>query len=340
MRRIFIAVLCMLLFVSSSAFCETGVLIEEDVSVGEPALPGTLTLPEGVSSPLPAAVLLHGSGPNDRDETVGQTKMFRDLAEMLAEKGVAVLRYDKRTLVYGGSYTQQDLKTFTVDEESIRDAVAAAALLRSDARIGPVFLIGHSMGALIAPRIAQENPGLFDGIILLSGTPKTLADIVLSQNQAIVDALPPMTKAIGTLQMQGLRREWNDVLKSTGEAAKDKTVFGQPAYYFWEMAQYDTGEILQTLDIPALIINGGRDFQVVDADGIDAWNALDLPDSVQVIYHPELNHLLMDPAAPEDARGTVAEYDTPCRVSREIIAEITEFILNVCLNPAQESRPN
>lgn len=328
MKRIFVAVLCALMFIPSIAFCETGSLIEEEVSIGEPALPGTLTLPENASSPLPAVVLLHGSGPNDRDETVGQTKMFRDLAEMLAEKGVAVLRYDKRTLVYGSSYTQEALKTFTVDQESIQDAVASAELLHSDPRVGKVFLIGHSMGAMIAPRIAQEYPGLFDGIILLSGTPKTLGDIVLSQNQAIVDALPALTKAIGNMQMQGLRKEWEKLLNSSDEEAKRLTVFGQPGYYFWEMAQYDAGEILQMLDIPALIINGGRDFQVVDADGIDAWNALNLPEKVQVIYYPELNHLLMAPDAPEEARGTVSEYDTPCHVSQEIIAEIAEFILD------------
>ena len=79
MKKFLIAVLCMLLLVPSIAFCETSGLMEEAVSVGDPALPGTLTLPENASSPLPAAVLLHGSGPNDRDETVGQTKMFRDL---------------------------------------------------------------------------------------------------------------------------------------------------------------------------------------------------------------------------------------------------------------------
>jgi pimeloyl-ACP methyl ester carboxylesterase len=327
MKRFFIAVLCALMLVSSIAFCETDGLIEEAVSIGDPALPGTLTLPGNFSSPLPAAVLLHGSGPNDRDETLGQTKMFRDLADGLAEKGVAVLRYDKRTLIYGSRYTQEDLKTFTVAEESIQDAVAAAQILRADPRISQVYLIGHSMGAMIAPRIAKEYPGLFDGIILLSGTPKTLGDIVLSQNQAIVDALPQLTKAIGQIQMQGLRKEWENLLNSSEEEAKKLTVFGQPGYYFWEMARHDAGEILQALDIPALLINGGRDFQVIDADGIDAWNALRLPENVQVIYHPELNHLLMNPDAPEEARNTVAEYDTPCHISQEIIAEIAEFIL-------------
>ena len=330
MKRLFIAVLCVLLLVPTFAFCENNGLMAEAVSIGEPALPGTLTLPENAAYPLPAVVLLHGSGPNDRDETVGQTKMFRDLAQGLAAQGVAVLRFDKRTLIYGSRYTHEDLKTFTVDQESIQDAVAAAQILRADPRIDPnrIYLIGHSMGAMIAPRIAQENPGLFDGIILLSGTPKTLGDIVLSQNQAIVDALPALTKAIGQIQMQGLRKEWENLLNSSEENAKKLTVFGQPGYYFWEMAQYDTGEILQSLDIPVLIINGGRDFQVVDADGINAWTALNLPENVQVIYHPELNHLLMDPDAPEEARGTVKEYDTPCRVSQEIIEKIAQFILD------------
>ena len=331
MKRLFLVVLCVLALLPSFAVCEneTTDLIEKEVSVGKPALPGILTYRKDTlqfSYPPPAVVLLHGSGPNDRDETIGQTKLFRDLAYELAERGFVVLRYDKRTLVYGSTYTQEDLKTFTVTEESIRDAVAAAELLRPDPSVGRLFLIGHSMGAMIAPRIAEEYPGLFAGIILLSGTPKTLGEIVLTQNQAVVDALPPLTKAIGQIQMQGLRREWEKLLNSTGEEAKTMTVFGQPAYYFWEMAQYDTGEILQALDIPALIINGGRDFQVVDADGIDAWNALNLPENVQVIYHPELNHLLMAPDAPEDARGTVQEYDTPCHVSQDVVSEIAAFI--------------
>lgn len=303
-------------------------LTEEDIQVGDPALPGVLTLPEGAADPLPAVVLLHGSGPNDRDESVGQTKLFRDLAWGLAARGIAVLRFDKRTYVYGGAYTQEDLMGFTVEEESILDAAAAADVLRADPRIDPqrVYLIGHSLGAMLSPRVAQENPGLFRGIVLLSGSPKTLADIVLSQNQAVVDALPIVSRAIGQLQVDGLRKSWEAVLDGTAEEAKQQSVFGQPAYYFWEMAQHDTAAILQGMDIPVLIINGGQDFQVTDADGIDAWRALELPENVQLVYHPDLNHLLMRPDAPESARGTTAEYDTPCRADEDVIREIAEFI--------------
>lgn len=304
-------------------------LTEEDIDVGDPVLPGTLTLPADGSSPLPAVVLVHGSGPNDRDETIGQTRLFRDLAWGLARQGIAVIRYDKRTLVYGNTYTADQLKAFTVQEESIADAVAAFHLLADDPRIdaGRVYLVGHSLGAMIAPRIASENPGLFAGIVLLSGTPPTLGDIVLSQNQAVVDALPTAAQWIGKMQLLSLRKEWEALCAADGEQALNMKVFGQNAYYFWEMAQQDTGTLLKDLPIPALLINGGQDFQVTDADGIDAWRALALPSTVQIIHHPALNHLLMAPDAPEGARGTVQEYDTPCRASDEVIDEIAAFIL-------------
>ena len=342
MKKLLSVLLCFLLLPVFSGRCEAAgfpvhqdmgaAFTEEDVAVGDPALPGTLTLPQDQSffaSPLPAAVLLHGSGPSDRDESIGQTHLFRDLAQGLSIQGMAVLRYDKRTFVYGSAYTPEDLKAFTVQEESIRDAVAAAEYLRSDPRIDPnrVYLIGHSMGAMIAPRIAQENPGLFAGLILLSGTPKTLGEIVLSQNQAVVDALPPLARAVGQMQMAALWLEWSGLMRCTAEEAKTKTVFGQPGYYFWEMAQHDTASILGTLTLPVLIINGGQDFQVTDGDGIDAWRALELPETVRLIYHPELNHLLMAPEVPEETRGTVQEYNAPCRVSEEAVDEIAQFIL-------------
>ena len=340
MKKLLIVWLCILQILMTPGLSEAAEtheapidLLEEDVSIGAPALPGTLTLPAEhpfSSSLLAAAVLLHGSGPCNRDEAIGQTALFRDLAQFLAAQGIAVLRYDKRTYVYGSAYTAEDLIALTVEEESIRDAAAAAELLHADPRIDPdrIYLIGHSMGAMIAPRIAQEHPGLFAGIVMLSGTPKTLGEIVLSQNQAIVDSLPALTKAIGQMQMAGLRQEWDALLNSTAEEAKTKLVFGQPGYYFWEMAQYDTASILQALSLPVLMINGGQDFQVIDADGIDAWNALDLPENVHVAYYPELNHLLMKPNAPESARGTVAEYDTPCHLPQEIVWEICRFILD------------
>ena len=328
-----LALICALLLVPAFAAAEDtprSTVIEEQVIVGDPPLPGILSLPETRQAALlPGAVLLHGSGPQDRDETLGQTKMFYDLAEGLSSRGVAVVRFDKRTLVYGNTYTAEDMKSFTVEEEAIKDALAAARLLCDDPRVDPdkIYLIGHSMGAMIAPRIAEENPGLFAGIILLSGTPRTLGEIILHQNQAIVDALPVASRAIGQMQMNALIREWEGVVKGEQEDVMGQTVFGQPAYYFWEMAQHDTAKTLKLLDLPVLIINGGQDFQVTDADGIDAWRAVDYPSNVRIEYKSELNHLLMAPQADDGIRGTVQEYGIPCHVAPNVIEELAQFIL-------------
>ncbi|MCL6460177.1 MAG: DUF3887 domain-containing protein, partial [Gorillibacterium sp.] len=146
-------------------------LTEEDVIVGQGtpyALNGTLTLPKSSASSglLSAVVLVQGSGPSDRDETVGGYKPFRDIAYGLAEQGIAVLRYEKRTWVYGKTYTPETAAKLTVKEETVDDAIAATKILKNDPRIDPsrVYVIGHSLGGMLAPRIDAEG-GNFAGLV-------------------------------------------------------------------------------------------------------------------------------------------------------------------------------
>jgi len=117
---------------------------EQDVRFGADPwiLPGTLTIPRA-AGPHPAVVLVHGSGPADRDETVGVLKPFRDLAWGLASMGTAVLRYEKRTRVHGARMLQ-DIPRLTVKEEVIDDAIAAVAFLRGVQGLDPerLFVIG------------------------------------------------------------------------------------------------------------------------------------------------------------------------------------------------------
>ena len=127
-------------------------------------LPGTLTLPAG-NGPFPAVLLVAGSGPMDRDETIGPNKPFRDLARGFAAAGIASLRYDKRTLAYGA---QMANKPITVDDEVTDDAVTALRLLGQQPQIDPhrLFVLGHSLGGLMVPRIAQrlvERGGIGNG---------------------------------------------------------------------------------------------------------------------------------------------------------------------------------
>ncbi|HZY41469.1 MAG TPA: alpha/beta fold hydrolase, partial [Anaerolineae bacterium] len=168
------------------AYVDQSKFEEQDVTVGtgEWQLPGTLTLPKG-TGPFAAVVLVHGSGPNDRDETVFVNRPFKDLAWGLASRGIAVLRYDKRTKVYGEKLAQST--TLTVKEETIDDAVAAVELLRQTANIDPkrVYVLGHSLGGMLAPRIAQADANIA-GLIIMAGVTRPLEDVILEQVKYIL----------------------------------------------------------------------------------------------------------------------------------------------------------
>ena len=167
------------------AYSKPDTFTERAVTIGndEWKLPGTLTVPAG-AGPFPGVVLVHGSGANDRDETVGGTKVFRDLAEGLASRGIAVLRYDKRTLVYRSKMA--GLHGMTVHEETGEDAVRAASMLREQKEIDPkhVYVLGHSFGGYVAPRIAEED-GKLAGLILLAANARPLEDLIIEQAQYV-----------------------------------------------------------------------------------------------------------------------------------------------------------
>lgn len=142
-------------------------------------LPATLTMPVG-PGPAAAVVLVHGSGPGDRDATVGQIKQFKDLALGLASRGIAVLRYDKRTRVHAS--LMRDLSGFTVKDESIDDAVAAVQVLRSTSGVDPnrIVVLGHSMGGMLVPRIAAAGPPAA-GFVVMAGAARPIPQAVVER---------------------------------------------------------------------------------------------------------------------------------------------------------------
>lgn len=146
-------------------------------------LPGRLALPPG-DGPFPAVVLVHGSGPNDEDETIGARKLFRDLAWGLAARNIATLRYVKRSRFQPEAFDPK--RKATVKEEVIDDARAAVALLERDPRIArrAVFLLGHSLGGTLAPRIAQGGPPLA-GLLIFAGSTRPLDELVRDQLRVI-----------------------------------------------------------------------------------------------------------------------------------------------------------
>ena len=304
---------------------------EEAVTIGEAPwqLPGMLSIPQS-DAPVPAVVLVHGSGPNDMDETAYAVKPFRDLAAALAREGVAVLRYDKRTYTHGAAIAAGDMTAFSVEEETIQDAIAAGRLLRDDPRIDPerIFVVGHSLGAMLAPRIVAESDGLFCGMALLNGTNASLAEVIVQQNKDAVSAMTAEQQAAYAPAIAALEAQAADLSALTEEEAKAAQFAGQSAYYFWEMLQHPTpAEQMKTLALPALIINGSRDFQVRQEQGRLLWEAaLDMDATWLTCLWTDVNHMLMKPDVPADVAGTIGEYAVSCTVDASVTEAICAFI--------------
>lgn len=305
-------------------------IVEEEVTVGEGewALPGTLTLPESGSA-FPAVVLVHGSGANDRDETVGSTKMFRDLAWKLAQNGIAVLRYDKRTFVHGSKITPEMQAAFTVKEETVDDALLAGKMLASDSRIDStkIFLVGHSMGAMLGPRIVSESNGLYAGMVLISGTPLPLTDILIAQNNDILSKLTEEQRAAEQPKLDAEIQKLNDFLKMPAEETKSVTVFGMPGYYLYEMRQFDPAALILALKLPTLIMQGGKDFQVSVGNGLDAWKkAVGEQEFITYKLYPELNHPMMAYTGDPALQYSLQEYNNPANMDETAENDIINWI--------------
>ncbi|GGF89501.1 hypothetical protein GCM10010912_38310 [Paenibacillus albidus] len=307
-------------------------VVEEAAIVGKGsayALPGTLTLPKSAPGLLPAVVLVHGSGPSDRDETVYGYKPFRDIAYSLAEQGIAVLRYDKRTYTYGSTFTPESAAKITVKEETVEDAIAAARLLKNDPRIDPsrVYIIGHSLGGMLAPRIDAEG-GDFAGLVLLAGSPRSLLDIMFDQNYAVLATLDDNdpNKQAGKDFLAQERKKADQLAGMTDAQAMTSTVLGVPAYYFKEMDEHKTTDVAAALTKPLLVLQGQDDFQVYADKDYVMWQELfKSKTNAQFKLYPGLNHFFVDYEGA--GAGTVAEYSKPGSVAQVVLDDIADFIL-------------
>ncbi len=228
---------------------------EQPITVGAAPylLDGTLTLPAG-PGPFPAAVLVHGSGPNDRDSTVGSNKIFKDLAEGLASAGIAVLRYDKRTFQYGDQLPPTRSRS---TRRVLDDAVAAARALaaRPEIDAGRLFVIGHSLGGLLAPEVAARA-GDVAGVVLLAPPGRSPWDIIRSQMRYL--GAPRETRA--ALERAIIE---NDFGGASG-------MLGMPHAYWQDLESHDGVAMAAALGKPVLGCHGDRDYQVT-AEDLAIW---------------------------------------------------------------------
>lgn len=307
-------------YVNKSAFHETEVTIGE----GKWALPGTLTVPDG-SGPFPGVVLVHGSGPNDRDETICPNKTFRDLAWGLASRGIAVLRYDKRTFIHAKQFTPEIVEKLTAKEEVIDDALLAIELMRRTKDIDPkkVVMLGHSLGATLAPRIGKQDPEIA-GLIIMAGITRSLEDTILDQFTYLYSLAGTMTdeqKAELEVLKEKVARVKNiESLKDV--PSKDLPLGVSPAYWK-DLHDHKPSDDVKTLTMPILILQGGRDYQVLKTEDFEGWkSALSHKKNATFKLFPKLNHLFIA----GEGKSTPQEYMVEGHVEREVIDSIVQWI--------------
>ena len=291
------------------------------VKTGRFELPGFVTIPKSPGKHA-AIVLVHGSGPNDMDESAGPNKMFKDLAYGLASRGVAVLRYDKRTRTYGAQ-SSDDPAQLTVKDEVIDDALSAVALLASMTEIDPrrIFVAGHSEGAYLAPRIATGQPRVA-GIILLAGNARPIEDLVVEQVRYEASMAGPMTPAIQRAidSAEASAKAFRDPDLKPGMTVR---LLGAPlpASYVLDLRTYHPTEVAAALTTPILVMQGERDYQVTMTD-FGLWRtALAGHASATIKSYAGLNHYFITGTGP----GSPAEYMQPGHVDKRVIDDIVGF---------------
>jgi dienelactone hydrolase len=284
------------------------------VGTGEWVLPGTLTVPKG-DGPFPAVVLVHGSGPQDRDETIGLAKPFRDLAWGLATRGIAVLRYEKRTKQHAAKVLEA--KSFSVKEETTDDALAAAELLRRTPPVDPkrVFVVGHSQGAMMAPKMALADPSLA-GIVLLAAPSRPLEDVMLEQTRAGLrnrEKLPAAeVQLLESLQKVALLIKDG---KLTDETPRGD-LLGATARYWKSLTGYSATADALRVDRPMLILQGEADTDVSMVDFKGWQTEMAGRKNATLKSYPKLSHLFTPGGPP----------GKPTHVSPDVVSDIAEWV--------------
>jgi fermentation-respiration switch protein FrsA (DUF1100 family) len=289
-------------------------------------LPGAFIFPDPASTagkgPTPAVVFVHGSGPHDRDETIGPNKPFYELATELAKRGIASYRYTKRTKMHGKMLAGK--LQFTVDDEAVDDAVAAVKLAAAQPEIdgNKVFVVGHSLGGYLLPRIGKKAAAVnvpVAGYIGLAALSRTLWD-------SLEDQITYLTQLEGGPYPEMFKPMLEDVkairkLDATN-FKPDKLLLDVPSAYWLDLKSYQPLTVAAGIDAPWLFLQGGRDYQVTEADFKGWQKALRGNKQAMFRFYPNLNHLMQ----PGEGMATPDEYRERKGMLPSVFDDLASFI--------------
>ncbi|MCA0385096.1 MAG: alpha/beta fold hydrolase [Firmicutes bacterium] len=300
--------------------------IEKEVTFGTEDFPisGTLSIPASGKESYPVVVLVHGSGPNDRNESIYGNKPFKDIAEGLIKQDIAVLRYDKRTFTHLEKYNDPKIAAeFTIYDEVIDDAKAAVAFLKTERQIDSdkIYVAGHSLGGNQAPRIAENNDDVA-GLIIMAGNVTPLQDLIIKQYEYLLGIDGSLSDSDKS-QLDTIKKA-ADLISSDKlslETSPNDTM-GLPAKYWMDIRDYNPADLAKSLDIPLLILQGARDYQV-SVDEFELWKK-GLGDDATFKLYEDLNHLFMT----GEGMSKPEEYTKAGSFDQTVIEDIANWINN------------
>ncbi len=303
-------------------YVNTSRFYEVKKNVPDPAFPseGVLTIPNG-NKKVPLIIIVGGSGPTDKDLTMGSNKIYKDFAWGLAAKGIAVYRYDKRTFKFGAELAKN--KNVTVNEEYLLDLKLIVKMLikKDEIDAKQIYIMGHSEGGYLLPYFAKNLSGI-KGYLSLAGNYSKLTELI------------PKHISYRAMQMKNIE-EKNQILKEmpkalyardrfTKESPDDSLPFGFTTAYLWYLNENSPQKIGKALmKKPVFFLQGARDYQVTP-DELDLWK-MTLAQSTEATFkmYPALNHIFLSGTG----LSNPAEYEKPGNVPEEVINDIASWVL-------------
>ncbi|MBI3183055.1 MAG: alpha/beta fold hydrolase [Myxococcales bacterium] len=229
-----------------------------------------------------------------------------------------MLRYEKRTREHATKLAA--MKSLTIKEEAVDDAILAVALLRSRPEVEAhrVFLLGHSLGGSLAPRISAADPAIA-GLVLLAASARPMEDAIVGQTRYL-HSLDGKLSEEEKAQLEELSAQ--AAMVKSPELPADDTVLGVPGSYWLDLRGYDGPKLAASLGMPMLVLQGGRDYQVTESEHATWKQALSSRKDVTFKVYPELNHLFVR----GQGKSTPQEYSQPGKVEEAVLEDVASFV--------------
>ncbi len=305
-------------------------ITEEKVTFGTSPyiIEGSVIKKEGLQN-SPAAIILAGSGAIDRYGKVGANAIYANLADELAQNGITVLIFDKRTYTYASSITEAELMNFTIEDEYLYDAKAAYEFIKGYDGVDSenIFFIGHSLGGYILPMLdgyLEEDP---EGYVFLSAPSDSMEELIVYQMEYIANVDGEISDDEAA-QIEIYRQQVENVRNLTEENQGNYSymdLINSPPAYWLSMKNYDSAARSAEITGKMFFAFGGKDYQVPEYQKDKYETALEGRDDVTIKLYDNMTHQLFDT---DSKNPSPEDYNVKSETNEELVRDISDFILN------------